>query len=389
MHASDRAGDGARVLVLCAAIGEGHLTVARRLVADLEARADIGEVALRSDLEVMGERFGEFMTRGFQIHLEESRWTYELAYRLFHQRSLPRRAAQRTLAVLGGRGLRRTLGAWRPDVVVTEYPVLSAALGVLRADGRIDVPVCSSVSDPAGLYYWAHPGIDLHLLSWPEALGEVDRIAGPRRAAAVKPLIDSRFLRPPSREVARADLELPSEAPVLVISGGGWGLGDLEGAAWTALEYDPKARAICLAGRNEAVRSRLQHALGAQPRVRILGFTERMPELLAAADAIVHTTGGTTALEARAVRCPLINYGRGIAHVRAHARALRDMGLAEWAPERAALNPAIARALTRARRPPVNVEALPDAAALVATVAARGGYGAGSSGASSPNKTPS
>jgi hypothetical protein len=53
MRGSDRAGDGARVLVLCAAIGEGHLTVARRLVADLEARADVGEVALRSDLEVM------------------------------------------------------------------------------------------------------------------------------------------------------------------------------------------------------------------------------------------------------------------------------------------------------------------------------------------------
>jgi diacylglycerol O-acyltransferase / wax synthase len=92
------------------------------------------------------------MTRGFRTHLEEGRWPYELAYRLFYERSLPRRAAQRALAVLGGRGLRRTLGAWRPDVVVTEYPVLSAALGVLRVDGRIDVPVCSSVSDPAGLY---------------------------------------------------------------------------------------------------------------------------------------------------------------------------------------------------------------------------------------------
>jgi hypothetical protein len=70
-------------------------------------------------------------------------------------------------------------------------------------------------------------------------------------------------------------------------------------------------------------------------------------------------------------------------------RALRDMDPAEWAPERSALNAAIARALTRRRRPRVNVEALPDAAALVATVAARGGYGAVSSGANSPNKTPS
>ena len=296
-----------------------------------------------------------------------------MAYRVFFERSAPRRAAEFALAVLGGRGLLRTIETFRADVVIAEFPVVSAALGVLRARKRLSIPVCSSISDPAGLYYWAHPGIDLHLLSWPEAMQEVERIAGPGRAAVVRPLIDRRFLSAPERSRARAELSLPAGAPVVLVSGGGWGVGDLGGAVAVAADTVPAAIVVCLAGRNERVRRHLLAAYGADPRVRVLGFSDQMPALLAAADAVVHTTGGTTALEARVVGCPLISYGTGVAHVRAHARALSSLGLAQWAPDRVALAPALARALARAPSTPLSVSSLPDAASLVVAVA-RGAY---------------
>ena len=96
-----------------------------------------------------------------------------------------------------------------------------------------------------------------------------------------------------------------------------------------------------------------------------------MPELLAASDALIHTTGGTTALEARVVGCPVINYGMGPAHVRAHARAMAARGLAEWAPNRAALPAALTKTLQRARPAPLQTAQLPDAAELVVARARR------------------
>ena len=348
------------------------MTVARSLAADLKARDDVEAVELHTDLSVLGPRFGDFMSRGFHVHLDEPGWTYELAYRVCFQMALPRLVSHLALAALGARGLRRTIAAFRPDVVVAEYPVLSAALGQLRALGRMPVPVCSSISDPAGLYYWAHPGIDLHLLSWPEALTEVEQIAGPGRAAAVRPLIDARFLRPPSRQAARAALDLEADLPVVLVSGGGWGMGDLAGATEVAVSSGPDSIVIALAGRSERAHGELDSAFGSNPRVRVLGFTEQMPELIAAADAVIHTTGGTTALETRAVGCPLINYGNGVAHVRAHARAMAEQGLAEWAPSRQALGPALARTLARRRPAPLAVDELPLAASLVVNLASNG-----------------
>jgi hypothetical protein len=114
------AADGVRVLVMCADIGEGHLTVARSLADSLAKRDDVASVQFRTDLGVMGPRFGSFMTNGFRTHLDEVGWSYELAYRVFFGRAGPRFAAHLALAALGGRGLRRTIAESRADVVVVE-----------------------------------------------------------------------------------------------------------------------------------------------------------------------------------------------------------------------------------------------------------------------------
>jgi UDP-N-acetylglucosamine:LPS N-acetylglucosamine transferase len=148
-------------------------------------------------------------------------------------------------------------------------------------------------------------------------------------------------------------------------------MGDLIGAVEIARDVAANGLVIVVAGRNESVYSALTSRFSADPRVRVLSFTDQMPALLGATDALIHTTGGTTALEARAVGCPLINYGTGVAHVRAHARALADLGVAEWAPDRSSLGPALHRALAAGRRPALEVGALPCAADVIVEVTSR------------------
>ena len=357
-----------RVLVLTAAIGEGHITAARSLAARLEERPEVDAVELRSDLEVLGSRLGPFLTRGFHTHLEESRWTYELSYRMFFERRLPRAVAQRVLGRLAAGGLRRVIADYRADVVVTEFPVLSAALGELRARDGLPVPVCSSISDPAGLHYWVHPGIDMHLLSWPEAQAEAERIAGAGRSVVVRAVVDERFHRAPSTGQARALLSLPADAQVITVSGGGWGMGEIGQIVDSVVKTRPEAVVMALAGRNRELRAELETAYAATDRVRVLDFTDQMPALLVASDAVIHTTGGTTALEARVLGAPLINFGRGVAHVRAHAAAMAELGLAQWARSLAELPAALERTLSRPRPSPLATAGYPDPAEVVVAV---------------------
>ena len=100
---------------------------------------------------------------------------------------------------------------------------------------------------------------------------------------------------------------------------------------------------------------------GDEPRLRVMGFTDRMGDVLAAADALVHSSAGLTVLEAIIRGCPVVSYGFGYGHVRASNAALERFKLAQVAPyrdrtgagdrhARSSTTPSLTRALPAARR---------------------------------------
>jgi UDP-N-acetylglucosamine:LPS N-acetylglucosamine transferase len=156
---------------------------------------------------------------------------------------------------------------------------------------------------------------------------------------------------------------------VVLVSGGGWGVGDVEGAVEESLLLEGVSAIVCLCGRNERLREHLAARFADEPRVRVEGFTEEMAEWLAAADALVHSTGGLTVLEALMRGCPAISYGWGRGHVRLNNRAFAEFGLAAVVERRSGLRPALERAFRNGRTATDAFDALPSAASLVLSAA--------------------
>ena len=73
---------------------------------------------------------------------------------------------------------------------------------------------------------------------------------------------------------------------------------------------------IVVCGENEPATRRLSSHYASHSRVRVLGYTHAMADLLGAANVLVHSTGGMTCLEAAAQGCPVIAYGFAHGHVR-------------------------------------------------------------------------
>ena len=252
--------------------------------------------------------------------------------------------------------------------MVSTYPGSTEVLGHLRATGRIDVPVVSAITDLAALRYWAAPGVDLHLITHPESEEEVREIAPASEIACVRGLTDERFYEPRDPGEARRELGLPPDGPVVLVSGGGWAVGDLEGAAEEALRLEGST-VVCLCGRNERLRAALADRFAAEPRVVVEGFTERMPDWFAAADLLVHSTAGLTVLEAIMSGCGVVSYGWGLGHVRVNNEAFVRFGLAEVARSRAELAPAMRRALAAKPAPDDSFARLPSAASEILRLA--------------------
>jgi len=339
-----------RVLVLSADIGEGHDLPARIIKADLEEQVPGAKVEVANGLEAMGRIISAVVRGGSRFTFRWTPWMFDLQYWLITKFGPTRWLAHHLNYWLGARGLLRLIAEQEPDVIVSTYPGVTAVLGMLRENRRLEIPVQSAITDLAGLRYWVHPGVDMHFVTHPESIEEVERLAGPGSVEWMRPPISREFLMPRTRRDAREALDVPAHARLVLVSGGGWGVGDLEGAIECALAVEDTL-VVCIAGRNEAAREKLEQRFRGNEQVRVLGFTEQMSDWMAAADAMVHGTAGLTVLEAHIRGCPVVSYGFSAGHLRANNAAFERFGLAEVARSSHELE-SVLRHLTRERRSP-------------------------------------
>ena len=346
-------GDGEhppRVLVLTADIGEGHDLPARMIKAEVEQEFSDAEVEIVDGLQAMGRICSSAVRDGSRFTFRWMPWLFDIQYWLITKFAPTRWLMHHLSYALGSRGLLRTIARHEPDVVVSTYPGVTAVLGMLRESRLLLVPVHSAITDLAGLRYWVHPGVDLHYVTHPESIEEVEKLAGPASVEWLRPPISPEFLMPRTRADARRALGLPGHGRIVLVSGGGWGVGDLEGAIGASLS-DGDTMVACITGRNNAAREKLEQRFGDDERVRVLGFTEQMSDWMAAADAMVHSTAGLTVLEAHIRGCPVVSYGFSAGHLRANNAAFERFGLAEVARSEHELE-SVLRHITRERRSP-------------------------------------
>jgi UDP-N-acetylglucosamine:LPS N-acetylglucosamine transferase len=356
----------ARALIFTASIGAGHDLPAEVIATSLRERGAVAEVV--DGLQVGGPVARAIVGGASSLETTAGNLAFEAGYLAGTAFAPMRRVGSRVIDLIMRRRFEAFLASHPADVIVSTYPITTELLGRMRASGAVSTPVVSAITDLAALNYWAHPGIDLHLVTHPESKAEVLRIAGTHaRVEAVHGLTDLRFTDPPEREAAREALELPARGAVVVVSGGGWGVGDLLGATDTALHYGA-ARVIVLVGHNERAARRMSDAYPGDERVQVWGFTDKMVTLLAAADVLIHSTAGLTVLEALMCDCRVISYGWARGHIRVNNRAYEELGMVAVAKTRPQLAHALVHALAAPRVGP-QVPDLPAAADLVLALA--------------------
>jgi len=336
------------VLILSADVGRGHQSAAeglrdelRHMAPEVRVRVHNGLGASRGPLRTVLERF----TRWQLTHCPS---TYSFSHALGVRWRLGRRIALGLLYRASRSRLAALIDAERPDVVVSTYPGITAPLGVMRERGELRVPVCALVTDLACLHFWVHPGADLHLASYSESLGEIAAITDGAPARATRPPLGAAHWIRRGRTGARRALGLDPELPLILVSGGGWGVGDLRGAIDGALRIE-FSQVIVVCGENEQASHRLRSHYASHSRVRVLGYTQAMADLLGAADVLVHSTGGMTCLEAAAQGCPVVAYGFTHGHVRHNVQAMVRHGLIRHAKDSDELTRELRQALGRSQ----------------------------------------
>jgi UDP-N-acetylglucosamine:LPS N-acetylglucosamine transferase len=329
-------------------MGAGHDGAAqelrRRLVADGH------RVEVVDFLDAVAFHIGPVLRWFYQVQLRMAPWSYELSYKLAPVLRAP---AVMVDTWLTRRKLKRIIKEFRPDAIVSVYPLASLVLGRMRKRKQLRVPVVTYLTDFAVHSLWVHRGVDRHL-AVSEISAEAAKSRGGKDARARGPLVSDRFRYAEyDRDAVRSNLGLLADDRAVLVVAGSWGVGDVI-ATVEAIGRSGDFHPITICGRDDALRTELE----ARGFGTVIGWTDEMPALMTAADALVENAGGLTCMEAFAVGLPVITFLPIAGHGKDNAEMMARAGVNCYARNEEELH----AILTDVTRPGPERDALVDTA---------------------------
>ena len=334
-----------RVVIISASFGAGHDAAAKAIAARLSAAGY--SAAITDIVKLMSKPLGRSLRAAYlqQVQLAPSVYRYLLRY--------GNRSEGINKVII--KGMRHTgdalagIAGHDPAAIVSTHPFASQALGELRAQGDIRVPVVTYLTDMSVHRAWVHPAVDIHL-ALHDIPAQQATVLGARLTRVVRPAVPEHFFaKPPhrTRTSCREVLGLPLDQTLVAMTGGSMGIGTLDRAA-EEIAATGVAVPVVLCGRNKRLYNRLRNKCSVIAR----DWISDIPMLLTAVDGVVQNAGGFASLEALAAGKPTVTYRTISGHGETNAAALDRAGIVPWIRDAADLGPQLSRALAT---PPRNL----------------------------------
>ena len=334
-----------RVVIISGSFGAGHDAAAKAIAARLNAAGYTAEIT--DIVKLMSKPLGRSLQAAYlqQVQLAPSVYRYLLRYG--NRSEGINKVIIKTMRHIGD--ALTGIAHQDPAAIVSTHPFASQALGELRAQGDIRVPVMTYLTDMSVHRAWVHPAVDVHL-----ALHEIPASQaielGARLTRVVRPAVPERFFAEAShrtRTSCRQVLGLPLDQTLVAMTGGSMGMGMLDRAA-EEVAATGVAVPVVLCGRNKRLFKRLRNKGSVVAR----DWIGDIPMQLTAVDGVVQNAGGFASLEALAAGKPTVTYRTIPGHGESNAAALDRAGIVPWIRTPADLGPGLRAALAT---PPRNL----------------------------------
>ncbi len=295
------------IWVLTAGYGDGHNTAARCVGEALRREAPAEQVIVSDLVSEVHPFLAHLSQSAYRIAIIRFPWAWRAFYQWLARPGIGAKSAAWMQPLLDA--MEHRIRTERPPVIVSTYPFYAAALQVLRRKGVPVPPLVTVITDSVTVHpIWMSAPSDLYLVADEETRQVVTGAYG----------ISADKVKVTGFPVSLEFLQAP-EAPAA------------DGSRHRVL-YFPSTPAHHVAETLEALKpqllngvkltmpvgkhgSRLYHALrrftDANPaaRVELIGWTQRIPELLQTHDLIITKAGGAILHEVLAARIPpVIDY---------------------------------------------------------------------------------
>jgi processive 1,2-diacylglycerol beta-glucosyltransferase len=200
-------------------------------------------------------------------------------------------------------------GRW--DVAVSTHFLSAEIIASLRRDGKVSLPQITVTTDFETHRLWVNEPCDAYTTATEEGAANLRKWGVPAGRVQVTGIpIHPVFSRPKDRDACLKSHGLVGDRPVVLQLAGGFGVGPIGQLLRAILEIATPLEVVVVCGKNEQAKAEMGRVeVPPRHRVKVMGFTTEIDELMAVADVVVSKPGGLTSSEvlARGAAMAIVN----------------------------------------------------------------------------------
>lgn len=302
-----------KILIFYGSYGGGHLSAARNIRDYIENNYTDCEIQLVDCIEYINKILNKVTTKAYTDFSRNARWIWKQIYYGSEKGGLSKisNSINRVMAVK----LNKLLQEFNPNLIISTHPFSSQMCAILKKKQKINCKLATVMTDYAPHSQWlvAHEFVDYYFVAH-EGMKEelIERGVDSKKIFATGIPLSNRFLLSYDKSKILSEYNLsPNKKTILFFAGGEFGFGKDKtfNMLKSIIDNFPYLQVIAIAGRNIKIKERFDELVSATnsgDSVKILSYTNQVPELMSVADLVITKPGGLTTTESLASGLPLI-----------------------------------------------------------------------------------
>lgn len=296
----------ARILILSEEFGSGHERAAIAIKKGLELVAPGAQVSIINFFKYFQPQLSKMTLKLYlkSLHLRPEIWGY-LYEKDRNNREIT--LAKKVFQIAASYVLREIVEQKKPDAIICTHPFPCIAASRLKSKG-LNVPLVAVITDFDVHGFWVNEYVDSYIVANEFLKKTLVEFGIPSQSVYPTGIpIDPAFDKFIDKKDVKRRLGFNDELPLILTTGGGFGLNCIDNNTLNSLSSDCIQIAV-ICGSNVSNRKKLEDIYRRFKNIKIYGFINNMWDYMSAADLLVTKPGGLTMAEALVKGLPTIIY---------------------------------------------------------------------------------
>ena len=302
-----------KVIIFYASYGGGHLSAARSIKENMETNYEDIDVKLIDCMEYVNKTVNKITTKAYSEMAKKAPKTWGRVY--WKSQKGPLAQISTTSNKILSIKLYKLLKDFEPNLIVSTHPFGSQMCAYLKKHGKLNAKIATVMTDYAPHDQWLvfNKYVDYYFVSHDGMKKELHEKGIPNEKifATGIPLSNKFLLKYDKPTILKSFGLSPDKKTVLFFGGGEFGLGKTQTFKIfkSFVECPENIQIVAIYGKNQKMKEAFENlveSLNKKDSVKILEYTNQVPELMSISDLVVTKPGGLTTTESLASGLPIV-----------------------------------------------------------------------------------